>query len=198
MRIVLVVLITGFIGGCNGVKNNNDKNEDTIAKITSENHDTIITVVNSKKEETIIDSNNSKKTDTELEGYDELSDEANYKTYTISEYNTDLEYIPNIKRPLRSSIKNFKFSKDKLFGIWVRDSSSEAPHATFQITKKSFYVVDYDGDGDMPYDIDKDSITVYYNDFIKRGKIINATSHDSLVIHWNESKRPTTFYKWKY
>jgi hypothetical protein len=135
--------------------------------------------------------------ETELTGYDELSNENDYDSFTVSEYNTDLEDIPNIKRPAKSSIQNFKFSKEKLFGIWVQDPGPEVPHATFQITKESFLMVDYDGDGEMPYEINNDSLVVYFNDFIKRGRILDAGNSGNLIIHWNGSQKPTAYYVWK-
>jgi hypothetical protein len=133
----------------------------------------------------------------ELIGYDELSNEGGRDVYCMSAYNMDVESIPNIERPVKSSVKKSKFSVDKLFGIWVNDPSVDVPHATFTLDKDYFFVVDYDGDGDMPYEIEKDSITVYYNDFIKKGCIVEANSTERLVIRWEETESPTIYYKWK-
>src|SRR5258707_627039 len=41
-----------------------------------------------------------------LHGYDELANQDSLKQYTISEYNTDLPDVPNIKRPEKSQIIN--------------------------------------------------------------------------------------------
>lgn len=133
---------------------------------------------------------------TQLNGYDELSNDDSLERFTISEYNTDNDEVENIKRPNKSTIENSTFPTNKLFGIWVQDPGPDTPHATFQLTKESFFVVDYDGDGDMPYLIKNDSIIIYYNDFIQRGKIIDASS-DQLKIHWKDSERPTIYYTWK-
>jgi hypothetical protein len=130
-------------------------------------------------------------------GYNELSNEDSLDQSTISSYNTDIEDRANINRPDKSKIENSKFPADKLFGIWVEDPGPETPHATFQLTEKSFFVVDYDGDGDMPYVIKGDSITVYFNDFITKGKIIESKNNGELKIHWEDSDTPTTYYTWK-
>jgi hypothetical protein len=58
-------------------------------------------------------------------------------------------------------------------------------------------VVEYDGDGDMPYEVDGDRLIVYYNDFILRGRIVDATNTEPLVIHWDAQAEPTTYYKWE-
>ena len=112
---------------------------------------------------------------------------------TVSEKNTDIESVQNIEQPKQSKIINPKFDSKLLFGIWTYDP--EGPHADFQLTKKSFYVVDYDGNGDMPYLINKDTIKVYYNDFISVGIIKNATK-DTLKIDWDENGI-TNYVKWK-
>lgn len=63
------------------------------------------------------------------------------------------------------------------------------------MTKKSFYVVDHDGDGDMPYIINHDTIRVYYNDYVSIGIIKNATK-DTLKIDWDKNGI-TNYVKWK-
>ena len=112
---------------------------------------------------------------------------------TVSEKNTDIKSVQNIDRPKQSKIIKSKFDLNLLFGIWTYDP--EGPHADFQLTKKSFYVVDYDGDGDMPYLINQDTIKVYYNDYISVGIIKNATK-DTLKIDWDENGI-TNYVKWK-
>ena len=112
---------------------------------------------------------------------------------TVSEKNTDIENVQNIEQPKQSKIINPKFDSKLLFGIWTYDP--EGPHADFQLTKKSFYVVDYDGNGDMHYLINKDTIKVYYKDFISVGIIKNATK-DTLKIDWDENGI-TNYVKWK-
>lgn len=131
------------------------------------------------------------------QAYDELANEDDLNSFSISEYNTDNPEIENIIRPTKSRIVNCKIETTKVFGIWVQNPSSETPHATFELSTDYFTVADYDGDGDMPYLINKDSITVYYNDFIKKGKLIESKNKEELIIHWENSKRPTKYYTWK-
>lgn len=185
MRKVLLLSIIGMLFNCTNVKTDNNQ---TIL----EKSDSSVVTKQSRASDTV-----STKS-AELSGYDELSNENNYDTFKISEYNTDIQSIPNIDRPTNSTIKDFKFSTKNFFGIWVHDTTPETRHATFQITKHFFYMVDYDGNSDMSYEVDKDSITVYFNDFIKRGRIIDAGASDSIIIHWNNSEKPSTYYKWKY
>jgi len=80
-----------------------------------------------------------------------------------------------------------------LYGIWTLDNNG--PHADFELTKKSFYVVDYDGDGTMPYKISNDTITVNYPDYNNIG-IIRKVMKDTLIINWNNGS-DITYFKWK-
>ena len=136
----------------------------------------------------------AKKDTIELNGYDELADEQNRKRYTVSEYNTDIASNENIERPTKSQIINSAIDTTLLFGIWTLDPNG--PHADFWLTVEDFYVVDYDGDGSMPYLLIKDSIEIFYNDFKQKGKIEKVTS-DSLTIHWEAAALPTTYTKWE-
>ncbi len=128
-----------------------------------------------------------------VHGYDQLADEQNRKAYTSSEYNTDLEN-ENIKRPNNSIIKNPTIDTTQLFRMWTIDP--DGPHADFWFTRTVFYVVDYYGDGAMPYIINQDSLTIFYNDFVKKGRII-FVNRDTLKIHWNECEKPTKYVKWE-
>jgi hypothetical protein len=128
-----------------------------------------------------------------LSGYDQLADEQNRKTYTVSEYNTDLEN-ENIDRPEKTLITNPTVDTTQLFKIWALDPNG--PHADFWIKPTVFYVVDYDGDGAMPYRLDKDRLTIYYNDFVQKGRIVSV-SKDSLKIYWDETESLTKYVEWK-
>lgn len=103
---------------------------------------------------------------------------------TVSKKNTDIESIENINRPKQTKIIKSKFDLKLLFGIWTYDP--EGPHADFELTKKSFYVVDYDGDGHMPYVLNHDTIKVYYNDYVRIG-IIKSVTKDTLKIDWDKN-----------
>ena len=111
---------------------------------------------------------------------------------TISKQNNDIKTIDNISRPKTSKIISSKFPVDKLFGIWTYDPTG--PHADFELTKISFYVVDYDGDGDMPYILNKDTLTVFYKDFVTKG-LIKKVNKDSLTIAWDDNE-DTYYSKW--
>jgi hypothetical protein len=127
-------------------------------------------------------------------GYNELADEDEMERYEISDYNTDNPSVVNIKRPERTLILNSVIDTTSLFRIWTR--YADAPHATFKIDAKEFYVVDYDGDGAMPYILNRDSLIIYYNDFIQKGRIMKVTK-DILTIRWNDAKGPTDYLVWK-
>lgn len=125
--------------------------------------------------------------------YNELANEDRLSLFPISIYNTDIESIKNIDRPKSSFINNTTIDTSLLFGIWVQDTN--APHALFQISSNYFYVVDYDGDGSMPYLLKNDSLTIYYNDFILGGKIVELDS-TLLQINWSNSKTKSIYTHW--
>lgn len=129
-----------------------------------------------------------------LNGYNELAGSDGRTVYTISEYNTDQPDIENIKRPERTLIVNPTIDTAQLFRIWTLDP--DGPHADFRIQKEHFYVVDYDGDGRMPYIFKKDSLTIYYNDFIQKGRVLKVTK-DTLIIKWDDADEPTSYIEWR-
>jgi hypothetical protein len=63
--------------------------------------------------------------------------------------------------------------------IWTTDP--EGPHADFRWTKKSFFIVDYDGNGDMPFELIDRKLKIYFNDFSQEGNI-QSVGKDSLII----------------
>ena len=128
-----------------------------------------------------------------LNGNNELADRDGREIYTISEYNTDLANIENIKRA-ETQIVNPTVDTSQLFRIWTLDP--DGPHADFWIKKEHFYIVDYDGDGKMPYLLNKDSLTIYYNDFIQKGRILKVTN-DSLTIKWDDGDDLTNYIEWR-
>ena len=147
-----------------------------------------------KKKNTLnLKSKTELKTDS-VETYNELANTKNKKTLTISEYNTDNSEIENIERPEKTIIRNLAIDTTKVFGIWTQDPNE--PHADFWLTKKSFYVVDYDGNGAMPYILDKNEITIFYNDFIQKGTI-TSTKNDTLKIKWSDIEKETEYVKFE-
>lgn len=133
------------------------------------------------------------KTDS-INAYNELATPDKKETFTISEYNTDNPEIVNIKRPEKTIIRNLAIDTTQAFGIWTQDPNG--PHADFWLTSKSFYVVDYDGNGDMPYILDKNEITIFYNDFFQKGKI-SSTKNDTLKIKWSDFDAETKYVKFE-
>ncbi|WP_223034882.1 hypothetical protein [Hanstruepera marina] len=57
-------------------------------------------------------------------------------------------------------------------------------------------MADYDGDGHMPYILDGNKITIFYNDFVQKGTITSA-ENDTLKIKWVEFDFETKYVKFK-
>ena len=100
----------------------------------------------------------------------------------------------SIKNLYKSKFLNLTVDTSLLFNIWTSDPNG--PHADFRIRSKDFYIVDYDGDGSMPYIIKNDSIRIHYDDYIEEGRILKVT-HDSLTIHWKDAQLPSNYVKWE-
>ncbi|WP_445721964.1 hypothetical protein [Flavobacterium sp.] len=97
-------------------------------------------------------------------------------------------------RPEKTIIRNLTIDTATVFGIWTQEKDS--PHAEFQLTSKSFYIVDYDGNGDRIYILDKNEITLFYENEIQKG-IITTTKKDTLKIKWGDSETETTYIKFE-
>lgn len=139
-----------------------------------------------------IKAENSSSVDTNRHGYNELANPDNKNNFTISDYNTDNPANKNIERPSKFVIKT-QLDTALLFGIWTSDP--EGPHADFDLSSKSFFVVDYDGDGDMPYELIGNKMKIYYNDFIQEGEII-SDGKNSLKIRWKDFEEINTYVRW--
>ena len=153
-----------------------------------------ISCKNEKKNNVINLENETELKADSVEIYNELANSENKKIITISEYNTDNSKIKNIERPEKTIIRNLAVDTTKVFGIWTQNPNG--PHADFWLTKKSFYVVDYDGDGAMPYILDKNEITIFYNDFIQK-VIITSTENNILKIKWSDIENETEYVKFE-
>lgn len=127
-----------------------------------------------------------------INAYNVLANPDKKETFTISEYNTDNPEIKSIKRPKKTIIRNLEIDTTQAFGIWTQDP--KAPHADFWFTSKSFYIVDYDGNGAMPYILDKNKITIFYKDFVQNG-IITSTENDTLKIKWADFDIETQYVR---
>ncbi len=157
----------------------------------------ILIGVSCKNEKKNDDLNLKKETESKadsVKAYNELANTQNRKTLTVSEYNTDNLEIENIERPEKTIIRNLTIDTTKAFGIWTQDP--DGPHADFWLTAKSFYIVDYDGDGKMPYILDKNQITIFYNNFIQKG-VITSTKNDTLKIKWSDIEKETEYVKFE-
>jgi hypothetical protein len=106
-------------------------------------------------------------------------------------YISDLETVKNIARPPKPYIQQPKYSMEKLYGVW---GGKDAPVADFNISKAYIDIGDYEGDGRMPYIVDKDELIIFYNDFIRKGKI-KFLSNDSLLISWPSGEQG--YVRWK-
>tara|TARA_R110002126_G_scaffold291224_1_gene451014 strand:- start:835 stop:1305 length:471 start_codon:yes stop_codon:yes gene_type:complete len=153
-----------------------------------------ISCKNEKKNDAInLENITELKTDS-VEAYNELTNSENKKIITISEYNTDNSKIKNIERPEKTIIRNLTVDTTKVFGIWTKYADS--PHADFLLDAESFFVVDYDGNGAMPYILDKNEITIFYNDFIQKG-VITSTENNILKIKWSDIEKETEYVKFE-
>ena len=116
-------------------------------------------------------------------GYDELANPDTLEHFTVSDYNTDDPGTQNIDRPAQSVFDSDIDSSVLFSSLWTFDPSG--PHADFVFSKNAFHVVDYDGDGDMPYELHGRDLTIYYNDFIKKGRIVYVAKDTLKIKYWN-------------
>lgn len=130
--------------------------------------------------------------DTSNHGYNKLANKNNKKAFTISDFNTDNKEIKDIDRP-SASIISTRFDTSLLFNVWTSDPNG--PHADFQLTSNFFYVVDYHGDGNMPYELTNRKLKIYYKDFIQEGEIISVDK-DTLKIMWKDFDKINIYEKW--
>jgi nitrous oxide reductase accessory protein NosL len=136
----------------------------------------------------IIISSCNKKADTIPAETQEISEPDAPVADTVTETPT-----PKLERPEKTVIET-AFDTKLLFKTWVIDPAG--PHADFILSKKSFYVVDYDGDGDMPYILNGNKLTIYYEDHVQEADIISV-SKSNLVLKWKDVEEPTTYVVWK-
>ena len=134
----------------------------------------------------------NKSNDTIYHGYNELANPSNLKSISISDYNTDNPKIENIARPKSSTVKT-KLDTAALFHSWTKNP--EGPCTDFVISKETFYIADYDGNGAMPFELIERKLKVFYNDFIQEGEIISVTN-DTLKIHWKGIDDISAYVRW--
>lgn len=170
---------------CTTEKKTEQPNETTVLLVNEQNSDS------SKAIENNVPGLKNKK-GAIYHGYNELANQNQRDYFCVSDYNTDNPDISNIKRPNKSFIET-KLNMNLLCHVWTSDPNG--PHADFVITKDFFSVTDYDGNGDMPYSLIGDELTVYYNDFIQKGTIISI-QQDSLKIQWSGFEFINTYSRW--
>lgn len=83
-------------------------------------------------------------------------------------------------------------SKKIILGTWVLDNNAQ--HADIKITKESYFIVDSDSNGNMPYTFQDDTLLVQFPD-IKYFGFVEKVNNDSLVINWNNNER-VVYFKW--
>lgn len=94
----------------------------------------------------------------------------------------------------KPTLKNQDIDTAELFGIWTIDP--EGPHADFWLTKDSYYIVDYDGNGHMTYELDGRTLTVNFDDGPYVVNIL-STANDTLRVYNKEYDSETVYTRWK-
>lgn len=107
------------------------------------------------------------------------------------------QFAPKQKRQpdtKKSSIKNPTFPTKAILGTWTTDGNG--PHADFELTKNSFYIVDFDGDGDRRYAIIENKIYIYHPENRIQTGLIKKAQNDSLIIYWSSGDY-ATYVRWR-
>jgi hypothetical protein len=142
---------------------------------------------NSKDQQVTVDSTSS-----ELRTFDVDLNEP-LKEATTELTLADLEE-DSIAKPDWPIFKNIEVDTTELFGIWTVDP--KGPHADFWLTKDSYYVVDYDGVGDMPYILNGRTITIFF-EHGKQVLEILSTSNDTLRTFSKEYEYEAVYTRWE-
>lgn len=102
--------------------------------------------------------------------------------------------IKNSKQLEESIFRNLEIDTTKIFGIWTQDPT--APFADFHITAKSFNILNFDSENDIPYMLDKKQISFFYKGNRHTGIII-STKNDSLKIKWTDIDFETKYVRFE-
>ena len=102
--------------------------------------------------------------------------------------------LNQIKQPNKTVFRNLKIDTTKLFGLWSQDPT--AIFADFNLTSTSFTIVGYEGKEKEPYILDKNKITVFYQDKPHIG-VITLIKYDTLKIKWTSTGIETVYIKIK-
>lgn len=118
--------------------------------------------------------------------------ETTLKTDTIAVSNYSKSEIKNSKQLEESIFRNLEVDTTKVFGAWTQDPT--APFADFYITAKSFHILDFDSENDIPYMLDKNQIIFFYKGNRHKG-IITSTENDTLKIKWTDIDFETKYMR---
>lgn len=89
---------------------------------------------------------------------------------------------------------NTKLDTALLFGIWTIDPNG--PHADFVLSKNSYYIVDYDGDADTPYELKGNILKIHFKENTMEGEVVSV-GKDSLRIIWSHNVDTNKYTRWK-
>ena len=120
--------------------------------------------------------------------------ETTLKTNSITVFNYNKREIKSSEQLKESIFRNLEIDTTKIFGIWTQDPT--APFADFYITAKSFNILDFDSESDIPYMLDKNQISFFYKGNRHKG-IITSTENDSLKIKWTDIDFETKYVRFE-
>ena len=132
----------------------------------------------------------------------ETTEYSSFITHDSSKYVLKAKNINSLKfnwqiieKPVFDTIINFKFDKNLLFGIWLKNGDKNLEG--FKILEKEFYFFGYNGNRNMRYAIDNDSITLYGDNYYFNLKgVIKNLDNKKFIINW-ENKTTNEYKKWK-
>lgn len=110
--------------------------------------------------------------------------------------NKKLQFTYNeIPKPEFNSITNSKYDINKLFGTWLVNGDKNLEG--FRISNDEFYTFGFDGNRNMRYQINYDSIIIYKdNYYYQRKGVIKEIENNKLIILWNGNET-TKYESWK-
>ena len=94
----------------------------------------------------------------------------------------------NLKNELNKPkiLTNKPFVKE-LIGVWWNASEKDAPTASFDIKENTIYYPDQEAQSEFKYQIEQDSLIIYFDGFVSSSKI-NKLRNDSLELITNGEK----------
>jgi len=132
--------------------------------------------------------------------HERVTDNITFKNETKTNLNSKNEVssrqieLNQIKQPNKTVFRNLKIDTTKLFGLWSQDPT--AIFADFNLTSTSFNIVEYEGKEKEPYILDRNKITVFYQDKPHIG-VITLNKFDTLKIKWTSTRLETIYIKIK-